>query len=86
MTPNEKESALGAIAGLNAKPQGLPKEFIGQTGQGSASVLPPPALSTENSLNEILIYARYNKISDVHICSKNPIIFRKFGEIGRAHV
>ena len=81
MTPHEKESALAAISGLTAKPHGLPKEFVGQTGQGAASILPPPALSVNNSLNEILVYARYNKISDVHLCSKNPIIFRKFGSL-----
>lgn len=81
MTPNEKESALAAITGLNAKPQGLPKDFVGQTGQGAASVLPPPALSPDHSLNEILVYARFNKVSDVHICSKNPIIFRRFGTL-----
>lgn len=81
MTPNEKESALAAISGLNAKPAGLPKEFVGQTGQGAASVLPPPILSVNNSLSEILVFARYNKASDVHLCSKNPIIFRKFGSL-----
>ena len=81
MTPNEKESALAAITGLNAKPKGLPREFVGQTGQGAASILPPPALTPNNSLNEILMYARYNKVSDVHICSKNPIIFRRFGAL-----
>lgn len=81
MTPDEKESALAAISGLNARTPGLPKDFIGQTGQGAASVLPPSKLSTNNSLNEILVYARYNKASDVHLCSKNPIIFRKFGSL-----
>src|SRR5262245_40266456 len=72
----DKESALAAIAGI--KNAALPKDFVGQTGQGAASVLPPTALSTKNSLNEILVFARYNKVSDVHICSKNPIIFRQF--------
>ncbi len=48
MTPNEKESALAAITGLNAKSQGLPKDFVGQTGQGAASALPPPALTPNN--------------------------------------
>ncbi|MBP6342999.1 MAG: PilT/PilU family type 4a pilus ATPase [Candidatus Omnitrophica bacterium] len=81
MTPNEKESALAAISGINTKSKGLPKEFVGHAGQGAASVLPPPALTTGNSLNEILVFARYNKVSDVHLCSKNPIIFRKFGSL-----
>lgn len=81
MTPNEKESALAAISGLNAKTPGLPKDFIGQTGQGAANVLPPAALTPDHSLNEILVFARYNKASDVHLCSKNPIIFRKFGSL-----
>ncbi len=79
-TAKDKESALASIAGLNNK-NALPKDFIGQTGQGASSVLPPVALSTENSLNEILVFARYNKISDVHLCSKNPIIFRQFSAL-----
>lgn len=81
MTPNEKESALAAISGLNVKTPGLPRNFIGQTGQGAASILPPAALTPDHSLNEILVFARYIKASDVHLCSKSPIIFRKFGSL-----
>jgi twitching motility protein PilT len=58
--------------------QSLPKDYIGQTGQGALAILPPSAVSSKNSLNEILVFARYNKATDVHLCAKNPIIFRQY--------
>jgi len=59
----------------------LPKDYIGQTGTGALGILPPTAVSPKNSLNEILVFARYNKATDVHLCAKNPIIFRQYGAL-----
>ncbi|MBL8014137.1 MAG: PilT/PilU family type 4a pilus ATPase [Candidatus Omnitrophica bacterium] len=79
MRSHEKESALASITGLS--PRGLPKEFVGQTGHGVATINVPHALTPNHSLNEILMYARWMQASDVHICAGYPIIMRKFGSL-----
>ncbi len=59
----------------------LPKEYVGSSGAGALSILPPTSVSSKSSINEILVFARYTKATDVHLCAKNPIIFRQFGSL-----
>lgn len=78
---SEKKSALAAISGLNCTDNGLPREFVGTTGEGDCAITPPNKLSLENSLDEILIFARRIKATDVHFCVNNPVILRVFGSL-----
>ena len=52
------------------------KEFLESTGWGECSVKAPPTLAVTNSLDEVLVFARNQQASDVHISVNNPILFR----------
>src|SRR5689334_469908 len=75
---NEHQAALASIAGLKDHPDLLPKNFIGDAGDGTCSVAVPSQLTINSSLEEILVFARNQEASDVHITVNNPIIFRKY--------
>lgn len=82
MGKNEtKKSALAAMAGLNEKDPELPREFIGSTGLGECSVNIPQNITLDNSIDEILGFARQQDISDVHLCADNPVICRKYSKL-----
>ena len=51
------------------------------SGHGLANIIAPKHLTTSNSLEEILAYARKENASDVHLLPHHPIIFRKFGQL-----
>jgi len=57
----------------------LPVNFNGNTGRGTPELTVPPQLTVNSSLNDILIFARQENASDVHIGALKPIIFRQFG-------
>jgi len=68
-TENEKDSVV------------LPVNFSGITGRGNAEMGIPSHIDTKSSLNEILVFARNKKASDVHIGALKPVIFRLFGQL-----
>ena len=68
-TSNKKESAA------------LPVDFTGNSGHGNTDLAVPSQIGPNSSLNEILIFARHENASDVHIGALKPIIFRKFGQL-----
>ena len=41
----------------------------------------PSAVGPSSSLNEILVLARHESASDVHLGALRPIIFRQFGQL-----
>ena len=59
----------------------LPKDFIGSAGDGTCTIDWPEEVTPENTLNEILVAARENDVSDVHLCCSSPVIFRRYGEL-----
>jgi twitching motility protein PilT len=66
---NDKKSAV------------LPVNFTGLTGRGNADIKTPSQLTPQSSLNEILIFARQEKSSDVHLGAGKPVIFKQFGRL-----
>ena len=72
-------SALATIAGLEEKFFQLPRNFQGKKGDGDCVIPLPAQITTANSLNEILVFARKQAAADVHLCIHNPVIFRKHG-------
>jgi len=67
---------------INEKnPKSLPVNFTGITGRGKADLTMPSQISASSSLNEILIFARHENASDVHIGALKPIIFRRFSQL-----
>ena len=65
----------------DSTPSKLPQDFLESTGHGTCAISTPANLSVENSLNEILVFARNAQASDVHLSVNNPILFRKFGSL-----
>jgi twitching motility protein PilT len=59
----------------------LPTNFTGSSGRGSADTPVPSKIGPGSSLNEILIFARHENASDVHIGALKPIIFRQFSRL-----
>jgi len=59
----------------------LPVNFTGNSGRGKTDITVPSQLTSKSSLNEILVYARNEKASDVHIGALKPIIFRQFSRL-----
>jgi twitching motility protein PilT len=56
----------------------LPSEFVGHTGRGASTITPPAELTQHSSLNDILIFARKENASDVHLSAQKPVIFRQY--------
>ncbi|MCG2712105.1 MAG: Flp pilus assembly complex ATPase component TadA, partial [Candidatus Omnitrophica bacterium] len=54
----------------------LPEKFIGTTGQGQCRVEAPQRISQDNSVEEILCFARKLKASDVHFSAGKEIFFK----------
>ncbi|MBF0504637.1 MAG: PilT/PilU family type 4a pilus ATPase [Candidatus Omnitrophica bacterium] len=59
----------------------LPPHFTGLTGRGEAHAPVPSQITPASTLDEILIFARHNKASDVHIGAQKPVIVRQFGQL-----
>ena len=59
----------------------LPTDFTGITGRGKADLQVPSQINPSSSLNEILIFARQQNASDVHLGALKPIVFRQFGQL-----
>jgi len=72
---------MNANTANEKKPAVLPVHFIGLTGRGAAEIIVPSQLTQNSSLNEILVFARQEKASDVHLGALKPIIFRQFGKL-----
>jgi len=68
-TSNDNESSI------------LPVDFTGITGKGKADQEVPSQLTPDSSLNEILIFARHQGASDVHLGALKPVIFRQYGRL-----
>ncbi len=68
-TTNEKQPGM------------LPVDFTGNSGRGTVDIEVPSQIGPDSSLNEILIFARHENASDVHIGALKPIIFRQFGKL-----
>ena len=63
------------------KPNSLPINFTGITGRGQPETAAPSQINHQNSLNEILIFARHKNASDVHLGALKPIVFRQYGKL-----
>ncbi len=59
----------------------LPLHFTGRTGRGKAALSAPHEINSSSSLNEILIFARHENASDVHVGALKPVIFRQYGHL-----
>ncbi len=70
----------GNIVNENA-PAPLPVHFTGTTGRGTADLAVPSQINSGSSLNEILVFARQDNASDVHLGALKPVIFRRFGKL-----
>lgn len=57
----------------------LPEDFLGKTGQGQCQIQVPETIKANNTLDEILVFARHKKATDVHLSANNPIFFRIHG-------
>ncbi|MDY3922377.1 MAG: ATPase, T2SS/T4P/T4SS family [Hallerella porci] len=71
--PEEKETA-------EKKEDALPDRFEIESGEGS--ITPPEQLTTENSLAEILAFARKYGATDVYLSKTSPIAMRICGMLG----
>ncbi len=59
----------------------LPKEFIGTSGTGVCTIKGPASIDATTTFNELLVGARENDVSDVHLCTNSPVIFRRYGQL-----
>lgn len=59
----------------------LPRRFLGSTGEGTCTIQVSEQLAINNSLDEILVFARHKQASDIHLSVNNPIVFRIFGTL-----
>ncbi|MFH1061867.1 MAG: PilT/PilU family type 4a pilus ATPase [Candidatus Omnitrophota bacterium] len=57
----------------------LPHDFIGNTGIGECMIKTSDSISINSGIDEILVFARNNQTTDIHISANNPIFFRKYG-------
>ncbi|MCA9399826.1 MAG: PilT/PilU family type 4a pilus ATPase, partial [Candidatus Omnitrophica bacterium] len=79
---SEKQSALESISGLGNGTMELPRKFIGSSGNGDPKSV-PGEINLNSSLDDILLYARQQGASDVHLIVNTPITFKKFGSLTR---
>jgi len=63
------------------KDKWLPPDFIGSAGNGACSIKAPDVITDATTFNELLVGARENDVSDVHLCSNSPVIFRRHGQL-----
>ncbi|MBU1044524.1 MAG: PilT/PilU family type 4a pilus ATPase [Candidatus Omnitrophica bacterium] len=61
--------------------QKLPLNFRGETGLGKCAVQVVESISLQNTIDEILVFARNNQATDIHISVNNQIFFRKYGAL-----
>jgi len=66
---------------IEEDPVGLPVHFTGNSGRGKTEMAIPSQVGVHSSLNEILVFARKENASDVHLGALKPIIFRQFGRL-----
>jgi twitching motility protein PilT len=59
----------------------LPQEYVGTTGSGTPQFPIPKEVTPWNSLNQIIAFARLEKVNDIHFSAGEPIIFRKLGQL-----
>ncbi len=59
----------------------LPHNFLESTGNEECSIPEPSNISIESSLNDILMFTRKKKASDIHLSVDKPIFFRQFGTL-----
>ncbi len=57
----------------------LPADFLEETGGGARDIPCPEQLTPSASLDQILLFARMEKASDVHLCTGAPVMFRLNG-------
>ncbi len=59
--------------------ENLPDRFEIENGEGTVEI--PESLSSENSLSQIIAFARKREATDVYLSEKFPIAFRVFGKL-----
>ena len=59
----------------------LPAHLLKETGRGERTMKCPAQLTPESSLNEVLLFARKQQASDVHISSGSRIFLRRVGDM-----
>jgi len=59
----------------------LPDDFRQTAGRGQLGFAKPETLTPQSRLDEILVYARRSRASDVHLSAHGPIIFRRYGQL-----
>ena len=57
----------------------LPEEFRGSAGLGKLNIAIPKNVSSRNTLNEILLFARQHHASDLQLKPSSPILVRRGG-------
>jgi twitching motility protein PilT len=62
----------------------LPAHLVKETGQGTCAIKCPAQLTADSSLNEILLFARRQQASDIHISAGSPVFLRRFGSMSPA--
>ena len=59
----------------------LPGDFRGTPGDGQVREVIPAQLSASDSLDQILLFARKHRASDVHLSPGSPILIRRFSHL-----
>ncbi len=59
----------------------LPVSFEGNAGRGNSTIEAPASITTTNSFNEILAFARKQQASDIHLSAESQITLRQFGQL-----
>lgn len=59
----------------------LPKEFLQSTGMGDCPLRCPSELSAASTLEEILLFARQIRASDVHLSAGATVVMRQAGSL-----
>lgn len=65
--------------GASESNEELPDRFEIENGEGTVEI--PEKLSSENSLSQIVAFARKHEATDVYLSEKFPIAFRVFGKL-----
>jgi len=78
---SDKPAAIKENVEPEVKGPSIPKIVAGSRDIGELSIAIPETISPDNSLAEILLFARHYLISDVHLIPDAPITMRQYGKL-----
>ncbi len=80
-TPTAQPIVVTENIEVEIKGPRIPDSIPGSRDVGELYIVIPDAISPRNTLNEILLFARNNSISDVHLIPEAPITMRRYGKL-----